>query len=142
MILDIGETDVTVKFQSQTFKVARFCVRKTGKEEDVEDAALDTSHARFRRIGADLGSQPRKVDAKTDMEVDREDGNLSSSAGTPESDSGPRPDMNPVSDFPPLTAQLPSPRAPSDKHQHRNPPLEERAHRLRLQGRTGPSMPR
>ena len=38
-ILDIDETGATVKFQSQTSKVARFCVRKKVEEKDVEEAA-------------------------------------------------------------------------------------------------------
>ena len=36
-ILDIDETGVTVKFQSQSFKVARYCVRKKLEEKDVLD---------------------------------------------------------------------------------------------------------
>ena len=55
LILGIDEAGVTVKFQSQTFKVARFCARKKGEQKDVEDAELDPLRARFRRIGADLG---------------------------------------------------------------------------------------
>ena len=34
-ILDIDETGATVKFQSQTFIVARHCVRKKVEEKDV-----------------------------------------------------------------------------------------------------------
>ena len=34
---DIDEAGVTVAFQSQTFKVARFCVRKRLEEKDVSD---------------------------------------------------------------------------------------------------------
>ena len=41
LILDIDETGVTAKFQSQTQKVARFCVRKKVEAGDVEDAGLD-----------------------------------------------------------------------------------------------------
>ena len=84
----------------------------------MEDAELDPLHARSRRIGADLGSQLRQVDVEMEMEVDTEDGNLTSSTGTPESDSGPRPETIPVPDSPCLSAQLPSPHAPLDRHQH------------------------
>ena len=34
-ILDIDETGVAVKFQSRTFEVARFCLRRTVEEKDV-----------------------------------------------------------------------------------------------------------
>ena len=36
-ILDIDETGVTAKFQSQTFTVARYCVRKQMVEKDVSE---------------------------------------------------------------------------------------------------------
>ena len=71
----------------------------------MEDAGLDPPRERFRRMGADLGSQPRQVDAGKDMRVDREDGNCASNTGTPESDSGPRPEMIPVPDAPSLSAR-------------------------------------
>ena len=61
LILDIDETGVTAKFQSQTFTVARFRVRKKAEEKDAEDAELDPLRARFRRIGADSGGQTRQV---------------------------------------------------------------------------------
>ena len=99
-----------MKFQTQISTVARFRERKKGEEKNAEDAELDPLHTRFRRIGADLGSQLGQVDAGKDLEVDRGDGDLTSSTGTPESDSGPRPEMIP--------AQSPSPRASLDKHQH------------------------
>ena len=41
LISDIDETGVTAKFQSQTLKVARFCVRKKVEAGDVEDAGFD-----------------------------------------------------------------------------------------------------
>ena len=55
VISDIDETGVTVKSQSQTFKVARPCVRKTGGEKDLGDAELDPLHARFRGFGRTWG---------------------------------------------------------------------------------------
>ena len=36
-VLEIDETGVTAHFQSQTFKVARFCVRRRVKESEVVD---------------------------------------------------------------------------------------------------------
>ena len=65
---------MTAKFQPRTFKVARVCVRKKGEEKDLGDAKLDPLRERFRRIGADLGSHPRRVDVQEDMGVDREMG--------------------------------------------------------------------
>ena len=73
-VLHIDATGVPVKFQPQTFEVARLCVRKTGGKKDEEDAELDLLRERFRRIGADLGSHPRRVDVQEDMGVDREMG--------------------------------------------------------------------
>ena len=67
LILGLGEAGVTLKFQSQTFRVARFRARRKEKEKDVEDAELDPSRERSRRICADLGSQPRQVDVGKDM---------------------------------------------------------------------------
>ena len=73
---------------------------------------------RFRGIGADLGCPPRQVGVGEDMDADREAGDVTSSASTPEIDSGPRPEMIPAQDSPPLSVQLPSSRAPSEGHQH------------------------
>ena len=94
------------------------CAQEKGEAEDVEDAVLDLPRERFRRIGADLGSQPRQVDAEKDMVADREAGNYASGTGTPESDSGPKPEMSPAPDSPFSSAQLPLPRVQSDKHPH------------------------
>ena len=60
-----------------------------------------------------------------DMEVDRVDGTFTPSAGTPESASGPRPEMIPVPDAPSLSAQLPSPHTPSGRHQHLETSLDK-----------------
>ena len=105
LFLDIDEAGVTAKCQVQTFLAAGFCVREKGEEKDVGDAESDPMRERFRRFLADLGSPTRQVDVGEDMEVDREDGNFSSGAGAPESDSGPRPEMIPVPDSPRLSAQ-------------------------------------
>ena len=102
----------------------------------MEDAELDPVRERSQRIGADLGGQPRQVDVGRDMDV--EDGKNATSAGTPESDSGPRPEMLPAPDSPPLSVQLPSPLVPSDGVRIWSPPLLKRAKRLRFQGRPGP----
>ena len=98
--------------------MARFCERKKGVERDAEYTELDPLRARFRRIGPDLGSQPRQVDVGKDMGSDRKRGNVTPSTGAPESDSGPRPEMIPVLESSSLSARLPSPHAPLDRHKH------------------------
>ena len=83
----------------------------------MEDAELDPLRERFRRIRADSGRRPRQVDAEEDVDVDMEGGKYAPSPGTPESDSGPKPDS-------------PSPRVLSDKH----PYLESSFDKVRLLG--------
>ena len=118
LTLGTDDADATVKFQSQTFKVARFCVRKKGEETDVADAELDLPRERFRRIGADSGSHSRQAVAETDMDAGGEAGKNASSTGIPESEPGPRPEMSPAPDSPRLSVQLASPRVPSERHPH------------------------
>ena len=84
----------------------------------MKDAELDPHRERLRRIGADLESQQRQVDVGGDMEMDREDGSYTSSTGTPESDTGPKPEVIPVPDPPSLSVELPSPRVPSERPPH------------------------
>ena len=117
LILDIDEMGATVKFQPQPFKVSRFRMRKKGADKDVEDSEIDPLQARFRPIGADLGSQLRQVDLGKEMEGDREDGESTQSTGTPESGSGPRPGMIPAPDLASLSAQLPPPRTTLERRQ-------------------------
>ena len=57
LILDIDETGVTAKFQSQTSKVAMFCVRNGTDAKDVEDAVLDPMRECLRSAGPDFGTQ-------------------------------------------------------------------------------------
>ena len=109
LISDIDETGATVKFQSQTFKVARFCARKRREEKDVEGDELDPVRARFHQGGYAFDVQLGKLYAGKDMEVDREDGNSTLSTGTPMSGSGRRPEMAPAPDPPNLSAQLLAP---------------------------------
>ena len=47
-ILDIDESGVVLKFQSQTFKVARYCVRRKLDEKDLpQGSAAGDSHLIF-----------------------------------------------------------------------------------------------
>ena len=74
---------------------------------------MDPVRVRFRQSGVDLADQLGPLDVGKDMEVGREDGNSSLSTGTPESGSGPRPEMIPVPDSPSLSVQLPTPQGPA-----------------------------
>ena len=121
MIVDVDDTGVTVKFQSQTFKGARFCVRKEGGEGGVEEAELDLLQARFRQIGTDVGCRLRQVDVGKKMVVDRDDGTPTPSTGNPESGSGPRPETIPAPESLSLSAPLPSPRGNSERRQYLEP---------------------
>ena len=103
LIFDIDGTGVTVKAQSHIFKVARFCAREAELE-----AELDPARVRPRQSESDPGYQLGQIDAEKDMEVDREDGNSTSSTGISRSGCSPQPEMIPVPDSPPLSAQLPT----------------------------------
>ena len=65
-ILDSDETGATVKFQSQTFKVARFCLRKTREPQAAGDLnrnpAPGTSDTRDEAPSADLGETRKMLD--------------------------------------------------------------------------------
>ena len=50
-IVDIGEAGVTAESQSQTFDVARCCVRKAVEGKDVEGGELNPLLARMRTVG-------------------------------------------------------------------------------------------
>ena len=104
---NIGEAGVTVKFQSQLFKVARFCVRKRGEEKDVVEEELGPVRVRPLRNGSGPGGELRNVELGSEMEVDREDGNSTSNSGIPESGCRPQPETIPVPDSPSLSVRLP-----------------------------------
>ena len=83
LISNIDETGVMVKFQSQTSKVARFCLQPKVEAEDAEDAESDPMRERLRSVGPVFESRrgPRDVDAG--MDLDWEGGNPTSGAGIP-----------------------------------------------------------
>ena len=70
LILDIDDAGAMVKFQSQIFKVARFCVRKKAGRKGAEEPELDSPKDRFRHLGAALGSQSKHVEAKKAIDID------------------------------------------------------------------------
>ena len=106
---------MTVKFQPQTFKVARFHAPGKVEAKDVEDADVNPSRPRFGSVGLDLGNRQKRVDVEVDMDADREDGKCTSSTGIPESEPGPKPESIPILDLPSLSEQLPSPHGSSKK---------------------------
>ena len=108
MILDSGESGATAKFQSQVFKVAMFCVRQRGEEEDAVEEELNPARVRLLLSGSGLGNELRSFEVESEMEADRDDGNSTWSTGIPLSGCRPRPEMIPVPDSPPLSAQLPT----------------------------------
>ena len=107
-ILDVDETGVTMKSQSQTFKEARYCVRKQVEETDVDDDELDPLHVRMRTVGPAPWEEQGQQTMGDATDADVEKGNFTSSAGTPESENGYRPAAVPAPEPPTLSAQLPS----------------------------------
>ena len=79
----------------------------------MEEAELDPARVRFRQSGSGLVDRPGPIDVGKGMEADREEGNSTLSTGTPESGSGPRPEMISAPDSPCSSAQLPTPQDPT-----------------------------
>ena len=75
----------------------------------MEEAGLDPARFRFCQSGSDVVDQLGPLDVGKDMEVDRENGNSALRTGTPESGSGPRPEMISVPDSSSPSVQLPTP---------------------------------
>ena len=115
LISGIDKTGVAAKFQSQTFEVARYCVRGKVKAKDAEGAELDPMRVRSRSVGPDAGSRQGQWEVDVGMDVDGEDGGRSSSTGISDSASGPNPAAGPAPDPPSLSVELPSPRGPLGK---------------------------
>ena len=108
LIPDIDETGVTVKFQSQTFKVARFCARNKVEATHVEDTEVDPTRTRMRSVGLDPGNPQEQVDVGVGMDTGGEDGNFTSCTGVPDSEPEPKPEASPAPDFPSFSVQPPS----------------------------------
>ena len=80
----------------------------------MEGAELDPAQVRFRKRETEPGNPLGQIDVERDMELDREDGKSSLSAGSPESGSCARPEMVPAPDSPLLSVQLPTSRETLD----------------------------
>ena len=138
--MDIGETGATANFQSKIFEVAHFCEREKVEKKDVEEAELDPPQDRFRRRGADPGSQSRQVDVEKETENDGENGGNASSTGFPEGDSSLRQEMIPAPDSPASSAKLPFPHVPSGRTLHLQPSFDKACKSPQAPGRMGARM--
>ena len=116
MILDVDETGVAAKFQSQAFKVARFLAREKVEAAEVGDEEVDPLKERLLTGGLELGNQQEPVGVAGSMDVDEEDGIDAAETGLPESDFGLKPGAMPAPDSPSLSEQLPSPKSPVGRH--------------------------
>ena len=112
LILDIDETGVTAKFQSQTSKVARFCVRNGTDAKDAEDAYWDPMRECLRSVVSDFGTPQGPWDVDAGMDMNGEGGNCTSTAGIPETESGLNPVAVPAPDSPFPSVQFPAPLPP------------------------------
>ena len=107
-ILDTNEAGATLKSRSETFKVARNCLRRKVGERGADDEELDPLHA---RVGA-AGSAPLERHAQRDlgdvMGVDEGKGSWTSSSDAPRSEDGYRRAAIPAPSPPALSVHLPS----------------------------------
>ena len=86
----------------------------------------DPARVRLLQNGSGLGDELRNVEVESEMEVDREDGNSTSSTGFLEGGCSSQPEMIPAPDSPPLSVQLPT-QQPSKMNLH---PLESSSDRF------------
>ena len=93
--LDIDEPGATVEFQSQTFKVARHCVRKKD-EEDVGEVAQNPSQDQPTAMELAPRGVSTLRDEGNEMEMEAETADTSSSAGAPGDSSHSYPEATPV----------------------------------------------
>ena len=70
LILDFDATGATAKFQSQTCRVARFCLRKKKGAAEPGGEDVDPSKGRLRTGGLGLGNQQEPADVVGSMDVD------------------------------------------------------------------------
>ena len=110
-ILEIGVSGATAKFQSRTFKAARFCARK--KAEGVE---LNPLQARPRPIGVAPWESITLRNEGNGMDVDEEQVDTISSTGAPGDcvHTSPEPMTLPFS--PSSSSQVPASPHPSMQH--------------------------
>ena len=112
-ILGVDDTGVTVEFQSQTFRVARYCVRKKVEEEDLGEGDWDPSRAYPRTLGLAPRENSTLRIERNEVEGEKEKADTSSSAGTPGGCPHTFPKAIPVPASPLLLVQVPSSPQPS-----------------------------
>ena len=115
-MLEIDWAGATAKFQSQTFKVARFCLRGKVDVKDAEYAELDPLHARMRTDGPAVRDKQGQQDMGDETDLDAEKGYCTLNEGGPESGLGHNPAVIPAAGTPSLSVQLPSPRGLPGEH--------------------------
>ena len=114
---------MTTTFQSQTFKVARFCVRKRPDEKDVPAERRRTSMHRGNPRTSQIPACPDvvrvlgEIAGKPEDLGDREQGNGSEAVSTDKTREAPMasPRSSPAPDSPPLSIQLPPYPSAGDK---------------------------
>ena len=115
MVLGNDGEGVTVKFQPQTLKVARSCLRGKVRGEEAEGAEVDPLRMRVRTSEPDLREKQGQLGVEVGMDVDREHRHYAPSTGAPDSGSGNNPAAIPAPGPPCLPVQLPSPHGPPGK---------------------------
>ena len=88
LISDIDETGVRVKVQAQTFRAARFRMRKKVRAKAVVDARLDPLCVRLKSVEPDLGDKEGRLDTQAGLHAGEEAGDCTFSTGAPDSGSG------------------------------------------------------
>ena len=77
-----------VKVQAQTFRAARFRMRKKVKAKAVVDARLDPLCVRLKSVEPDLGDKEGRLDTQAGLHAGEEAGDCTLSTGAPDSGSG------------------------------------------------------
>ena len=124
-ILDIDGTEVTAKFQSQTFKVARYCVRAKVEGADADDEESDPLHVRMGAVGSVPSGQHAQRDMGDVMHVGDVQGNWTSTTGSPKSEDRYHPVGSPAPECPASSERLPSPPRPPASHPEWESSLEK-----------------
>ena len=104
------------EFQSQTFKVARCCVRIKVEDGDAGDEELDPVRARVRTVASAPWEHSTQRDSGDVVDVDEHAGNFSSITDTQRSENRFLPAAMRAPDSPTLSVQVPSSPCPPARH--------------------------
>ena len=130
-ILDIHETGATVTFQSQTLKVARYCVRKRQEEKDAQEEEWQTSMHRGDPCMSQTPARPDGAQVSkevTTRPLDLVDRQRETGSGGVPTDLMREPSLTfprsiPVPGSPPPSAQPPTDFSMNDKERRRHPSI-------------------